>query len=231
MRPKKLVFVFSRPEFNPRTQWLIRLYTEALRRMAIQFEFLDVPGNRATALSSAGAVDGELGRTYEFGALYPTLVRVEEPNNDVLFSAYATRPLPQVHDWDDVRRSQLLISYRAGIKEIESKLEDPAYRARVTAVREIGSGLGMLQRGRADLFLDVQEAVEDYLACPQSRKALDPRPWPQLVCVLQRTTGHAYLYQRNRALEPELSAILKQLKDDGTSARYLKEALSRWPRC
>lgn len=225
-RPEKLVFVFSRGPADPYTRWLHRLYNEALGRIGIRFEFLEVPPNRATALSSEGLVDGELGRTYEFAELYPTLVRVEEPNNLVLFSAYAVKPLEPIVDWAALRRSAMTVAYRAGIKEIESELQDRAYGGRATSVSSIFSGLSMLQRGSVDLYLDVQNAVDPYLASADPRLSADPGARPRVVAVLQRTTGHAYLHQRHRALAGELAAVLRAMKSAGLHRRYLVDALA-----
>jgi len=220
-----LTFVFSRRRSDPYTRQVIRLYTEALGRLGIGFEFLEVPPNRATAMAAAGEVDGELGRTREFAALYPTLVRVEEWNTAVLFSAYAVKPGLSIDGWDALRRSPHTIGYRLGIKEIEHELEKDAYRGRTEAVNDFVSGLQMLQRGRIDLYADVQNAIEPYLVAPDDRLDRDPALRPRVAGVLFRTTGHAYLHERHRDLAPRLSAVLHEMKREGLHERYTREAL------
>jgi hypothetical protein len=224
-RPAKLVFVFSRAASDPYTQWLIRLYTEALARIGIEFEFLEVPPNRATAMSSSGEVDGELGRTHEFAALYTSLVRVESPNNAVMFSAYAAVDVPRLESWAALRDAPLSVAFRAGIKEVEDEMRHDAYRDRTTSVKTPISGLKMLQRGRVDVYVDVQNAVDAFLAVPHAELDPPPAPQPRLVGVLHRTTGHAYLHERHRSLAPELAAILQQMKAEGRHERYLREKL------
>jgi hypothetical protein len=222
---RTLVFVFSRRRNDPYTQMSIRIYTEALGRLGLGFEFLEVPPNRATAMAAAGEVDGELGRTREFAALYPTLVRVEEWNTAVLFSAYAVQAGLSVDGWDTLRRSRYTVGYRLGIKEIEHELEKEAYRGRTEAVNDFVSGLQMLQRGRIDLYADVQNAIEPYLVAPDDRLDPDPALRPRVVGVLFRTTGHAYLHERHRELAPQLSAVLHGMKREGLHERYAREAL------
>jgi polar amino acid transport system substrate-binding protein len=224
-RPAKLVFVFSRAAADPYTQWLIRIYTEALARISIEFEFLEVPPSRATAMSSAGLVDGELGRTHEFAELYTSLVRVESSNNAVLFSAYATKDVPKLDGWAALRRAPLSVAFRAGIKEVEDEMRHDAYRDRTTTVKTLISGLKMLQRDRVDVYVDVQNAVDVFLAAPHAELDPPPAPQPRLVGVLHRTTGHAYLHERHRSLAPELAAILQEMKAEGRHERYLTETL------
>lgn len=225
-RPEKLVFVFSRPRANPHAQFVIRLYTEALDRMGIAFEFLEVPPSRATALSSAGAVDGELGRTYEFVELYPMLVRVEEPNAAVLFSAYSLKPLPPMDGWAALRAAPLNICHRRGIQEIEREFLHPAYRGRVTSVSGIANAFRMLQRGHVDVLVEVENAVEEFLIGSEAQQEDLAGLRPIRVGVMLRTTGHAYLHERHRALAPELAAVLRTMKAEGKHTRYLAEALA-----
>jgi len=220
-----LVFVFSRRKNDPYTRQVTRLYTEALGRLGLGFEFLEVPPNRATAMAAAGEVDGELGRTREFAELYPTLVRVEEWNTVVLFSAYAVKPGLSVDGWESLRGSRYSIGYRLGIKEIEHELEDAAYRGRTEAVKDFVSGLQMLQRGRVELYADVQNAIEPFLMAPDDRLDPDPALRPRVAGVLFRTTGHAYLHEKHRELAPRLSAVLHQMKLEGLHERYTREAL------
>jgi polar amino acid transport system substrate-binding protein len=224
--PEKLVFVFSRPRANPHAQFVIRLYTEALGRLGIGFEFLEVPPTRATALSSAGLVDGELGRTYEWVDLYPMLVRVEEPNAEVLFSAFALKPLPPMDGWSALRATSLAICHRQGIQEIEREFADPVYRGRTTSVGNIASAFRMLKRGRADVYVEVFNAVDEFLISPEARQEDLVGLRPIQVGVMLRTTGHAYLHERHRALAPKLSAVLSTMKAEGKHARYLAEALA-----
>lgn len=225
-RPDKLVFVFSRPRVNPHAQFVIRLYTEALGRMGIGFEFLEVPPTRATALSSAGLVDGELGRTFEFDQLYPMLVRVEEPNAEVLFSAFSLKPLPPLDGWAALRATSLTIGHRQGIQEVERELADPAYRGRTTSVSNIASAFRMLQRGRVDIYIEVENAVEEFLIRGEAQREDLADLRPIRIGVMLRTTGHAYLHERHRALAPELAAVLRAMKAEGKHERYLAEALA-----
>ncbi|KQN78933.1 hypothetical protein ASF04_00040 [Duganella sp. Leaf61] len=184
--PDVLRFVFSRPLDNPRTQWLIRVYTQLTTELGLGFAFVEVPPKRATALVLLGEVDGELGRTFDYQLLYPTLVRVPEPNNAVRFSAYATRPSLRFDTWHALRAGGVRCEYRLGIVELERMLLRELPATQVSAIPTIAQGVKKLLLGRTDLYFDVEEAVGDYLFFSRSRSA----PWHQHHAAGWRGPGH-----------------------------------------
>ncbi|KQQ45355.1 hypothetical protein ASF61_20595 [Duganella sp. Leaf126] len=222
-----LRFVFSRPLDNPRTQWLIRVYTQVTAELGLGFAFIEVPPKRATAMVLHGDADGELGRTFEYQLLYPTLVRVPEPNNAVRFAAYATRPGLRFDSWQALRAGGMRCEYRLGIVELEHMLMRELPATRVSAINAISQGVKKLQLGRTDLYFDVEEAVSDYLYFlgPEQRQALGAM---RQVGVVLTTTGHAYLNSTRAALAPQLAATLARLKRQGDVQRHLLAALAAY---
>ena len=229
--PHTLRFVFSRPFDNPRTQWLIRVYTHLLEDLGIRFVYIDVPPLRATAMVLAGEADGELGRTFDYQNLFPALVRVPEPNNAVRFAAYATRPGLRFDSWPAVRARRLRCEYRLGISELRDMLSRELPGAELSYVQTIAQGLQKLRLGRTDLYFDVEEAVSDFLffLSDAERRGSDPRHLHQ-AGVGRATTGHAYLRAAHAALAPQLAAGLARLKRQGTVKRYLTESLEEYKR-
>ncbi|WP_445681183.1 hypothetical protein [Radicibacter daui] len=225
---RELSFVFSRAEADPRTQWLIGVYREALDQLGLDFRFVDVPPGRATAMSRGGEVDGELGRVRSFGDLYPELIRVEEPNNPVRFVAFATDASRSISGWNWLDQYQGRVATRLGIKEIEAALQTRLPHAPGEAVNSIEQGLRQLQLGRIDLYLDVEEAVFDYMSTDAGYKALGGGPAITEAGVMEATTGHAYLYRaRNEALAGPLAEVLHKMKAAGRHRDILAAALAR----
>lgn len=222
-----LRFVFSRPQRDPRCQWLIRLYTDACAMLGYQFVFVDVPAKRATAMVLSGEVDGELGRTVAYERLHPQLRRVEEANNVVNFCVYGLAAAAPFVDMAQARRQALRCETRRGIQEMEDFLQQQLGRTQHSEIGEVWQGIRKLQLGRTDLYFDVQEAVDDYLHL----KGCGERPlaYPKVarLATIATTTGHCYLNQRHASLAPRLAEALGQLKRSGVSTRYLYEELSR----
>ena len=225
--PDVLRFVFSRPLDNPRTQWLIRVYTQLTTELGLGFAFVEVPPKRATALVLLGEVDGELGRTFDYQLLYPTLVRVPEPNNAVRFSAYATRPGLRFDTWHALRAGGVRCEYRLGIVELERMLLRELPATQVSAIPTIAQGVKKLLLGRTDLYFDVEEAVGDYLFFLDPAQRHGTSTMRQAGVVLA-TTGHAYLSASRAALAPPLAAGLARLKRQGDVQRHLLAALAAY---
>ncbi|MET0267980.1 MAG: hypothetical protein ABW202_20495 [Duganella sp.] len=227
--PDTLRFVFSRPLDNPRTQWLIRVYTQLLGELGMGFVFIDVPPKRATALVLNGEADGELGRTFDYQSLYPTLVRVAEPNNAVRFCAYAMRPGVNFDNWPALRTAGLRCEYRLGIMELENMLSRELPPPQVSSIPTIAQGLKKLRLNRTDLYFDVEEAVSDYLyflsAAERDEAGLERL---HQAGVVMATTGHAYLGPARAALAPQLAAGLARLKRQGDVQRHLVASLAAY---
>ena len=226
-----LRFVFSRPFDNPRTQWLIRVYTHLLEDMGKRFVYIDVPPLRATAMVLAGEADGELGRTFDYQNLFPALVRVSEPNNIVRFAAYATRPGLLFDSWPAVRARGLRCEYRHGISELRDMLSRELAANEYSYVQTIAQGLQKLRLGRTDLYFDVEEAVSDFMffLSDAERRGSGLGSLHQ-AGVVRSTTGHAYLRGAHAALAPPLASGLARLKRQGTVKRYLTESLETYKR-
>lgn len=219
-----LKFVFSRPYDNPRTQWLIRVYRDVCAMSGLGFEFVDVPPKRATAMVLAGQADGELGRTFAYQDFFPALVRVSESNNAVNFCAYGAGLQACFPGLDKLRQSPLRCESRRGIRELEALLEVHVNAENWSLIDDIGQGLRKLQMHRTDLYFDVQEAVDDYLAF-RSCNGLPAAPPIRQLATIATTTGHCYLNRAHAAQAPRMAAALAKLKHDGTVARHLQQCL------
>ncbi|MDH2436148.1 hypothetical protein QCD60_26815 [Pokkaliibacter sp. MBI-7] len=221
-----LSFVFSRKREDPRTQWLIAVYTEALDALGYDFLFVEVPANRATEMSRSGEVDGELGRVYRFANLYPELIRVETANNPVRFAAFTLNSDDRIRQWSDLGSLSGVVDCRQGIKEIEQAL-NLHLPGHIGYVKTIEQGLLKLQEGRSRLFLDVEEAVYDYMSTDQGYSTLKGGAFIHEAGVPEATTGHCYLNRaRHEALAAPLADVLQQMKEAGRHQQLLAKALT-----
>ncbi|WAC72054.1 hypothetical protein OU995_21155 [Roseateles sp. SL47] len=225
-----LRFTFSRRLEDPRTQWLIAVYREVLSRLSLGFQFVDVPPARATLLVESGQADGELGRTWGYGDLHPNLLRVPEPNNEVQFAAYVTsnRLGDNVPAWGRIRALGLVCEHRHGIQELSELLARHLNPMQISKVITIEQGIRRLQLARTDIYFDVREGVEDYLAFGDASAAARAGPKPRLLGIVQTTTGHAYLHRRHAPRLAAISQTLRELKQEGFVERYRLQMVEQY---
>jgi hypothetical protein len=63
-------------------------------------------------------VDGELSRVHDYNTNYPNLIRVEEHDYFVRFSAFATDPTLRLDGWGSLKHTDYAVEYRLGGKKV-----------------------------------------------------------------------------------------------------------------
>lgn len=221
--PTRLTFTYNRPKTHLTTQWLILIYTEALRRMDIEFVFRDLPSKRASAYSNEGRVDGELSRVYDYNTNHPNLIRVEEHNYFVRFSAFATDSTLTLDGWDSLKNTGYTVEYRLGGKKVSEQLALVVPAERLSEVGTIEQAIKRLFLGRTDVFVAPEDLVMEYINSPafqEVRQKMGQGNTIHRVGLMEETTGHAWLYKTHRELTQQLAAILREMKAEGLFKVY-----------
>ena len=208
---------------SPQGPWLDLIYREAFRRLGYDFQLLNMPSKRASALSDTGESDGEVHRARSYAAFHPNLVIVEQPHYMAKFVAYASQPIVLAPGWDSLKGSAYRIEYRLGIQHAEEMLRQRVEAARMTPIATPEQGLQKLAFGRSDIFIDVNFNIDPLLDDPRYRHAHIHQ-----VAVMDEIGGHAFLNRKYAALAPKLAAILLQLKQEGLIENYQKQAMQAW---
>src|SRR5262249_45420381 len=117
-------------------------------RLGIAVEFIDVPGKRALALSSAGLLDGEVHRIAAVAQQYPTLLRVEPPINYIEPAAFTTSLDFPLQGWESIKNYRIGIVGGVGSSEAGTR-----GMAHVEAVTDLESLVHMLAADRFDLLV------------------------------------------------------------------------------
>jgi hypothetical protein len=197
-------------------------YTEAFARLGYGFELHFFPSERALRESNSGRMDGEAGRIRFDAALvatYPNLIQVTEQLVSVPISAYTADTSIRLSSWKNLSNRNFGIGYPRGLKIAEKRLfahVDAEYLFEITDSRQ---GLRMLRRGRIDVLIAVQATVDNVLT---EAEFLDSGI--ALACILEVVPAFPYLHKKHHALAPQLAAVLKAMKKDGTYDRLVEEA-------
>lgn len=219
--PRKIVMV-SATEVRESVlgAWLELIYAEAFRRLGYQLDYQAYPARRASALASAGDVDGEIHRFASYGKANPRLVRVDEPHFSGVFAAYAIRPLPLAAGWDALKDSGYLVEYRFGCEKCAAELAPRVAPARLSTVSSTVLGLRKLANGRTDIYIDGDFIVDANLHDSQLKGAAIRK-----LADMEEVGGYAFLHVKHRALAAQLAGTLAQMKKEGLVQRYRQQAL------
>lgn len=219
---EQVTFVSARPKSHRTTQWLILIYTEAFRRLGIDFKFVEVPVDRASAYSNSGRVGGELSRIYNYSDYYNNMVRVEEPNYSDRFTAFSRIERSSVTGWEALRGTGYRVEYRRGIARCKQKLSEVVPFTQLAVSNSIHEGISKLIAGRFDVYIDVEGSVDEYLRSQKFQGIASGRTIYK-VGVMEELTAHAFLHKRHKALLKPLSTILRQMKEEGMFKRYSEQ--------
>lgn len=200
--------------------WLELVYREALRRLNYTLELRSYPAGRASMLSDAGIVDGEISRAARYGERHPGMVRVDPAHFAINFAVYGKGARPIGQGWEGLRGSSGRVEYRSGVAVAEAELPKVVPDARLSSVDRTLHGLRKLKEGRTDLFVDVDSAVAPRLLEPEFAGS-----GIRELGVMESAPMHAYLHPRHRALAAELSAVLLRMKREGLIDKYRRLAL------
>jgi polar amino acid transport system substrate-binding protein len=177
-------------------------------KLNIKLEFVDVPGKRALALSSAGEVDGEIQRIGTLSRDYPTLLQVTPAINYIEPAVFTTKLHFDVDGWNSIRNYSIGIVRGVGSSEAGTRGMD-----RVTATTGIEDMIKMLDADRFDLM------VTDLFSGLVAVRKLDlqARIYP-LSPPLERISIYHYLHERHRDLVPKVGQVIAQMEASGELA-------------
>lgn len=202
--------------------FLTLVFTDAFDRMGYEFIYSGYPAARASAMSDAGLADGEISRVYEYQSAHPNLIRIEEPLYTTAFVAFAVKPGITLNGWESLKDTAYFVEYRRGVKLSRSRLSRVVEGHRLSDVSSAVQGLKKLVSGRTDLYIDVEFTIRETI------KDLNPDIFDisglYQAGIMQTVDAFAYLHKRHAALVPELTGILKTMKQEGRFDDYLKAA-------
>jgi len=204
--------------------WLRRVYGEALRRQGLKLEAVIANNRRSALLASQGQIDGDMVRAPSYGASHPELVMLEAPMYPVNFSLYARAATPDVARMSDLRTAKGTVVYRKGVLICERLMKNLLPPDRLVEVSTAESALGMLKRGRARFYCEVDSLMTNTLTPAAVNKGLSAF---KLFDIGSPMLLHGFVQQRHAELAARLSDTLKQMKDEGLFDKYRAEALQQ----
>jgi len=221
-RPALVLVTAEDVEDSVHGAWLRMIYADACGRTGVDMKLQSYPARRASAMSDAGMVGGEINRVSSYGALHPDMIRIEPSHFSMNFCAYGYPTQRVGKGWRGLSESgKPRIEYRNGVVRCREMLGALLPASQVSVVNNATTGIRKLAQRRTDLYVDIDSVVERTLLQPEfAGAAIQP------LAVVETVPMHCYVHQSNRELVRPLSMALAAMLKDGTIERYRKAAVA-----
>ena len=188
----------------------IRLLTEIYRQAGLALQIEVLPASRASMMSLAGQMDGDLIRIQNYGQNYPQLLRVDPAYYRVSVRAYSL-----IDRFALVRTREDLQHYSVGaIRGMPYANELTENHPALTLTQNSIQMFRMLQARRLDLVLSSSIAAQSSINKLRIKDVLES---PELA----RFELHHYLHLRHKDLAPRIAEVIRKMKASGELERLI----------
>ena len=201
-------------------RWLTMIYSEVANRLGLTLDYRGYPATRASKLSDAGFVQGEIHRVYSYANVHPNMVRIEESHFSINFVAYSHRQINNISSWHSLDNRGFSVAYRAGVKKSKSQLSKLQLKQLIT-VADNTTGIKMLAKQRFDIYVDVEGLIDNAIQADPSLSNIKKTGH------LEEIQTYAFVHKKYRHLIPKISRALQAMKKEGLIENYKKLSLKQ----
>ena len=219
-RPEKLILSVSQTRESPVSKVYDKMYAEISSRLGIPIVLKYLPGKRSSFYSDTGRVDGEASRVSVYHKVHPNMIIVREHITEVVFAAFAVKSGLRLEGWDSLSDTDLRVEYIQGTLLPEMMLSGIVKKRNLSVVGNRIQGLKKLVANRTDIFIEPALLISALLRLPEFKTAKIYKAGD-----MQKVTVHAFLYNRHKSIEPEMSKVIKAIRNEGLIKQYIYDAL------
>lgn len=220
---KKMVLVYIVPKESMLGGWVNSIYTEAFKRIGIEFVYEQYPGRRCSVMADEGSVDGEVARIASYANSHPNLIRVRESGFDVNFIAFSADPDINIDGWKSLRDKDYKIVGKRGVKKLQEKLPGVVKKENTYFVSKWSYGFKMLADRRADVFIDVDVGAGRLLDSDEFKSS-----GIRIAGLMEKEATYAYLHRKHKSVVPQLEKALREMKKEGLIKHFRKLAEAKY---
>lgn len=193
-----------------------QLLEEIYKRVNVSIEFIELPGQRALELSSAGEVDGEVIRIAKIGTMYPSLIRIPTAYSYAENVVFSKNHNLNVSGWASLKNYKVGIA--RGMKHYEIQLEGTR---RVEKINDNSILIQMLDLDRVDVVVTTRlnGLYQKNRMGNDSIKALSPP--------LDRMPTYHYLHEKHRDLVPKVDQVIKTMIKSGELEKLREKIIEK----
>ncbi len=220
----KIVLGSARKESSADGKAFKLIYTEAFKRMGKTFVYRYLPAKRASLMADNEQLDGEIGRVYNYNEGHPNLIRVEEPVFSVKISAFSTDPQIKLKGWKSLTGTDYKVEYTRGTYITTKNLIKVVNKNNLSRISHWSQGIKKLAAGRTDIFIEVERTVLEALETSEFKNSNI-----HIAGVMEEQTIHTFLHIKHKVLASKLSAVLKEMKEEGWIEKHIKDSKNYTP--
>lgn len=208
------------PEDDPLIEVGQRFFTEAFRRLGLDFAYEVYPKKRCSVMVDKGILDGVPTGPVNLNETYPNMIRVEEPVLRIKYCAYATKTKIRLYGWESLKGSPYRVEAILGFSSPEKKLPQVVKPEQLSYVNTVAQGLNKLRTERTDIFIHIYYHVQYALNTPQFQDEGIVE-----VGVMQESVSFPFLHRRHADLAPKLANVMKQMQAAGMIERHWSQIM------
>lgn len=187
---------------------------EAMKRIGYQLIIDHLPAERGLRNANNGLIDGEMSRVKDIDNIYHNLIRVPEKIMNWDFCVFSMKPINLQTGWNGLANKN--VAFINGWKVLEKNVPKSAA---ITKTRNSQQLFTLLKRNRVDFIIYERWGGNSVLKELKLDEVSIQRPF------LGSREMFIYLHKKHKALVPELSRALAEMKKDGSYDRLIKKHL------
>ena len=214
---RPFLLVINRSEDSLVYKYLNMIYSEVFKRMDIPMTMTYLPLKRGAAQVASGKFDGETTRIRAYEDSHPTLIRVKESLYSVNVSAFALNFfIEELNGWDSLKGSDYKVEYPRGVLLSEINLKKVVKPENLSNITTPQQGLKKLLRHRTNVYIDDELVIFPLL----NKFDATYHGAIEKVGVMESVPLYMYIHKKNYLLEPRLSKVIKEIKEEGLITEY-----------
>lgn len=159
----------------------------------------------------------ELGRSYSNNSAPKNLIQIPVAHWEASFGAYIKDKNIKIDSWESFSNKNLKIECIDGIKLCETTLLKYAKKENISIITKPIQGLRKLALNRSDVFIFTKLGVKKLLENNEFKNS-----GIFYSITLHKESAFPYLHKKWDFLVPELTEVLKQMKEEGLFLKYKK---------
>ena len=177
---------------------------EAYRRIGYNAEFDFLPGRRALAWAGSGITDGDLARIAGTEKKFPNLIRISTPVVRFTGVTFTIKTTKDIRSWEDLRGLRIGVIRGIRYSEIGTMGMDRIF------ARDMTQLFRLLMAGRIDVAVATLDAgrIEMHRNFRETGIHVIGEP-------LHVSPLFHFVHAKNKALVPELEAVLREMEAGG----------------